>query len=50
MYMIAGEDLKFEKEVPFVNGSRSLKLDGPKRQRKLPAVKGRGRPPMSRLS
>ncbi|KAJ6406373.1 hypothetical protein OIU84_009984 [Salix udensis] len=50
MYMIAGEDLKFEKEVPFVNGSCSLKLDGPKRQRKLPAVKGRGRPPLSRLS
>ncbi|KAF9681123.1 hypothetical protein SADUNF_Sadunf06G0192800 [Salix dunnii] len=50
MYMIAGEDLKFEKEVPFVNGSCSLKLDGPKRLRKLPAVKGRGRPPMSRLS
>ncbi|CAK7353290.1 unnamed protein product [Dovyalis caffra] len=47
MYMIAGEDLKFEKEVPFVNGSHPLKLDGPKRQRKLPAVKGRGRPPMS---
>jgi hypothetical protein len=47
MYMIAGEALRFEKDVPFANGSHSLKLDGRKRQRKLPAMKDHGRPPMS---
>ncbi|KAJ6435052.1 hypothetical protein OIU84_000313 [Salix udensis] len=47
MYMIAGEALKFEKDVPFANGSQSLKVDGRKRQRRLPATKDHRRPPMS---
>ncbi|KAG5225378.1 protein EMBRYONIC FLOWER [Salix suchowensis] len=47
MYMIAGEALKFEKDVPFANGSHSLKVDGRKRQRRLPATKDHRRPPMS---
>lgn len=43
MYMIAGEDLKVERVAPSANRSGLIKLDGHKRQRKLPAVKERGR-------
>ncbi|KAJ4842968.1 hypothetical protein Tsubulata_017437 [Turnera subulata] len=39
IYMIAGEELKFRNVLPRANVSSSAKLDGHKRQRKLPALK-----------
>ncbi|KAJ4708049.1 Embryonic flower 1 [Melia azedarach] len=41
VYMIRGEDLKFRKPVLSENRSRSIKLDGRKRQKKLTSMKGK---------